>query len=83
MSEHHHNHDHHHHENPSPEEAKALLSYMTDHNRHHVEELLELSAALPEEIRAMVQEAAETLGKGTDQLQKALEQLEETSHVSV
>ena len=81
MSEHHHH--HHHHEVSSPEEAKALLAYMTDHNRHHVEELLELSSALPEEIQRMVKEAAETLGKGTDQLQAALEKLKESENVSV
>ena len=80
MSEHHH---HHHHEAPSPEEAKALLAYMTDHNRHHVEELLELSSALPEEIQIMVNEAADTLGKGTDQLQEALKKLKESEDVSV
>lgn len=76
MSEHHHHHHHHDHGTPSPEEAKALLAYMTDHNLHHVEELLELSEALPEDIRAMVSEAAETLRSGTAQLQKALEKLE-------
>ncbi len=82
MSEHHHHH-HHHHEAPSPEEAKALLAYMTDHNHHHVEELLELSSALPEEIQAMVKEAAETLEKGTNQLQDALAKLKESEDVSV
>ncbi len=81
MSEHHHH--HHHHEAPSPEEAKALLAYMTDHNRHHVEELLELSSALPEEIQIMVKEAADTLGKGTDLLQEALKKLKESEDVSV
>ena len=81
MSEHHHH--HHHHEAPSPEEAKALLAYMTDHNRHHVAELLELSSALPEEIQIMVKEAADTLGKGTDQLQEALKKLKESEDVSV
>ena len=81
MSEHHHH--HHHHETPSPEEAKALLAYMTDHNRHHVEEPLELSSALPEEIQIMVKEAADTLGKGTDQLQEALKKLKESEDVSV
>ncbi len=78
MSEH-----HPHHEVSSPEEAKALLAYMTDHNRHHVEELLELSSALPEEIQIMVKEAADTLGKGTDQLQEALQKLKESEDVSV
>ena len=79
MSEHH----HHAHGTPTPEEAKALLAYMTDHNKHHVEELLELSQALPETVRAMVHEAAKALRQGTDQLQKALEQLEDQNNVSV
>ena len=69
--------DHHHHGTASPEEAKALLAYMTDHNQHHVEELLELAEALPEEVRTMVTEAAETLREGTAKLQAALERLEE------
>lgn len=75
MSEHHHH--HHHHEASSPEEAKALLAYMADHNRHHAEELLELSASLPEEAGKLAEEAAATLLKGTEQLEEALKKLEE------
>ena len=72
MSEHH----HHHHSPASTEEAKALLGYMTEHNRHHVQELLDLCECLPEEAAKLVKEAAETLRKGTDQLQEALNRLE-------
>ncbi len=74
MSEHHHRQ---HSPASAPEEAKALLAYMTEHNRHHVEELLELCECLPEEAGKLVQKAAETLRAGTDQLEKALEALEE------
>ena len=74
MSEQHH--DHHHLKAASPEEAKALLAYMVDHNRHHAEELNDLSESLPEDVRQMVLEAAAMLSSGTNKLQRALDKLE-------
>lgn len=53
-----HNHDHSH--GHSPEETVALLSYMSDHNKHHGEDLHEIYHALEESGRS---EAAELIHK--------------------
>ena len=80
MSEHHHHHqehDHHHHDHGSAEEMLALLKYMTDHNRHHAEELHELAHGLDAEAAELIHQAVADYEAGNEKLVKALELLKE------
>ena len=69
-------HDHHEHTHGesahSPEEALALLNYMTDHNRHHAEELHELAHSIGGEVEAMIHDACVDFEIGNEKLEKAL-----------
>lgn len=75
MSEHH----HHHHESAvsSKEEALALLKYNAHHNGHHIEELQELAKQFPEEIQAMILNAADLMRQGNAVLEEACRKAEE------
>ena len=78
--DHEHCHDHHHdhsHEHHSPEESLALLAYMLVHNRHHAEELHELSHCGDEAAAELLHEAVEFFNKGNDQLEKVLDLMED------
>ena len=77
--EHDHTHSHghgaehdHSHETHSPEEALALLRYMTDHNRHHAEELHELSHSISGEAAQLIHDAVDCFEAGNEKLDKAL-----------
>lgn len=70
MSEHH-THEHYH-ENISREEAKAMLKYMADHNRHHAEELHELSHVLGENVSELLHKAVAELEDSASLIEKAL-----------
>ena len=69
MNEHHHH--GHSHTGGSYEESKALLKYMAEHNRHHIDELTELSGAFPESVQRKIEAAAKLFTEGTDLLSKA------------
>ena len=70
---HEHIHDHEHpHKAHSPEETLALLSYMTDHNKHHAEELHELAHGVSDEAAALIHEAVALFDSGNEKLEKAL-----------
>ena len=69
---HSHDHDHPHH---SPEEALALLSYMVQHNRHHAEELHELSHSLEDEAAQLIHDAILDFDLGNEKLDEALKLL--------
>lgn len=76
-NKHEHNHDHHGHTHThqvasSPEEAEALLRYMLDHNKHHAEELHELSHCFEDEISDLVHDAVDTLMNSNNYLEQAL-----------
>jgi hypothetical protein len=75
MHEHEHHHHHHDHEVNSSDEAAAMLAYMVHHNEHHIEELADIAAKLPEEVRAKITEAAEIMKKGNALLREAAEQV--------
>ena len=70
----HHDHKHHEHtaEGASREETLALLSYMVSHNKHHAEELSDLSAHVSGEARSCLLQAIKLFGEGNQELEKAL-----------
>ena len=79
MEKHHHDHNHeHHHHDPShaevtsKEETLALLAYMVSHNKHHAEELANLSAGVEGEAAAELQKAITLFNEGNVALEAAL-----------
>ena len=61
----------------STEEAKALLIYMLDHNRHHAEELHDLAHNFDGEVFDLIHESVENLQAGNEKLAAALELIKE------
>lgn len=65
----------------SVEQATALVSYMLDHNRHHAEELHELTHKLEAsgnvESAKLIDEALEKYYEGNESLAKGLSLLKE------
>lgn len=65
----------------SVEQATALVSYMLDHNRHHAEELHELTHKLVAsgnvESAKLIDAALEKYYEGNEELAKGLELLKE------
>ena len=59
------------------EETKALLKYMLEHNRHHADELHELSHGLDGEARELVHAAVIDIETSNGKLEKALKLLAE------
>ena len=76
MSENH-NHEHINGENLSKEEAVAMLKYMAEHNRHHAQELHELSHALGDSVSGLLHKAVDELKDSAALIEKALEIAEE------
>ena len=79
MEKHHHdhNHEHHHHDHShaevtSKEETLALLAYMVSHNKHHAEELANLSAGVEGEAAAELQKDITLLNEGNVAFEAAL-----------
>ena len=60
----------------SKEEAKALLKYMLDHNKHHAAELAELAGQFDDAAGAVVQAAVKDLISSNEKLDLALYLLE-------
>lgn len=58
--------------NVSSNEVIALLSYMIDHNKHHEEELAELTESMSDEAAKLVREALRDFKFGNELLGKAL-----------
>ena len=75
MSEHHHH--YHDHAVTTKEEALALLKYNAHHNGHHIDELQELAEQFPEDIRALIFEAAALMRQGNAILEEACKKAEE------
>jgi len=73
--EHHHHHDHEHGE-VSKEETLALLAYMVSHNKHHAEELTNLSAGVQGEAAIALQKAISLFQEGNQALETALKLME-------
>lgn len=78
----HEGHDHHHHTAPEkPGKAQAMLTYMLEHNRHHAEELHDISHVLEheghKEAADLIHDAVHDFQAGNDKLQKALACFEE------
>ena len=67
-------HEHAHHEEEM--EAKALLLYMIDHNKHHADELYDLAGKLDGDAKQLVHAAVIDYETGTGKLEKALKALE-------
>lgn len=68
-----HEHDHPHpHREHSPEEALALLAYMTEHNKHHAEELHELAHSVNAAAAELIHAAVDEFNAGNEKLEKAL-----------
>ena len=68
-------HDHihpHTHKEHSPEETLALLAYMTDHNKHHAEELHELAHSVAPEAAELIHAAVDEFNAGNEKLERAL-----------
>lgn len=65
----------------SMDQAVALMSYMLDHNKHHAEELHELSHKLEasgkNESAKLIDEALKKYYEGNEDLDKALAALKE------
>lgn len=59
------------------EEGLSLLKYLTDHNRHHAEELHELAHQLGGEAEALIHEACVDYQVGNEKLEQALALLKE------
>lgn len=75
---HHHDHDHHHDHTrtASPEQGVALLSYMVEHNKSHIQEMLDVAQLFEDEqAHELMHEAAELLEQGNAKLAEALELL--------
>ena len=77
--DHNHNHEHASGEAPSREETLALLSYMVHHNKHHAEELSELSKSLDGEASISLQKAISAFENGNAELERALELMQKES----
>lgn len=84
--DHHHDHgDHHTHENikafDNAQQAEALVSYMLDHNKHHAEELHEVSHRLEaggQQVSAdLIAKAVAAFTEGNNVLADALQALKE------
>ena len=74
--EHTHTHDHSHtHDHHSPTEARALLAYMVQHNRHHAEELHELAHSMDDEAAQLIHDAILDFDLGNEKLDEALKLL--------
>lgn len=72
-----HTHDHvHPRDCHSPEESLALLTYMLGHNRHHAQELHELSHGLRGEAAQLLHDAVDDFSRGNEKLSKALDILQ-------
>ena len=70
-----HVHEHEHHEHHSPEEAIALLNYMTQHNRHHIEELHDLAHSIEGDAESLIHDACVDFQLGCEKLDEALKLL--------
>lgn len=70
-------HEHHHeHSFTSKEEQLALLSYMTEHNKHHESELHELAHEIDGSTGELIHQALSYFAKGNELLTRALEQMQ-------
>lgn len=69
---HEHTHTHSHAAASSPEEALALLTYMLDHNRHHAEELHDLSHCFGSTEGDLLHDAVDKLMESNDLIEQAL-----------
>ena len=76
MDNHHHHHDHEHTVH-SREEAIALLNYMTEHTRHHNEELHDIAHSLGGEAEELIHSACDSFADGIERLDAALAMLKE------
>jgi hypothetical protein len=70
-----HGHDHTHDDLTTPEQKLALLSYMTEHNKSHADELHELAHSLDGDAADLVHEAVSLFEQGNEKLSAALELL--------
>ena len=65
----------------SLDQARALMAYMLDHNRHHAEELHELCHKLEAtgkaDAAALIHAAVEHFGEGNQLLESALEKMKQ------
>lgn len=78
--EHNHDHDHgheHNHEHGHEVTTAALLQYMVEHNRSHLEELRELAQDVHGEAAEKLSAAMEAFGAGNDKLAEALKLFKE------
>lgn len=65
-------HNHTHVTSDSDKETLALLEYMLGHNRHHAEELHELSHKLPENEAILLHSAVDDFRQGNEKLARVL-----------
>ena len=76
---HSHDHDHAHHDgHATPEQGIALLSYMVEHNKSHVAEMLDVAHIVEnEQAHELMHEAADLLEQGNAKLAEAIALLQE------
>ena len=87
--EHTHDHDHEHsHGHPhttadatSREETLALLAYMVSHNKHHAEELTNLSAGVDGDAALALQKAIALFQEGNQELEAALKLMQQSGTI--
>lgn len=60
----------------SPEEALALLKYMIDHNKHHAEELHDLSHSFDELTADLLHDAVDKMNDANALMEQALSLIE-------
>jgi len=58
------------------EELLALLKYMADHNKHHSEELQDLSHSADDKVKILLYEAVKDLESSTEKIYQAIKLLE-------
>lgn len=75
---HHHDHAHSHEHAASPEQGIALVSYMVEHNKSHIQEMLDMAHMVEDEqAHELMHEAAELLEQGNAKLAEALALLQD------
>lgn len=75
---HHHDHAHDHAHAASPEQGIALVSYMVEHNKSHIQEMLDMAHMVEDEqAHELMHEAAELLEQGNAKLAEALALLQD------
>ena len=69
-------HNHATHNHTSYEETITLLKYMSHHNAHHAQELLETVPSLSDDAAMLIKEAVSLLNQSTEKINQAIRESE-------